>query len=67
MTVKDAVTVLKGAKTIALGYGANAVPFDKEDVLMMDAFGSYKVAEILVDAEGYVEINIATQFVKEGA
>ena len=31
MTVRDAVAVLKTAKKIVLGYGANAVPFEKDE------------------------------------
>ncbi len=65
MTVKEAVRVLKTAKTIVLGYGANAVPFDKDDFLCMDAYGNYAVDEIRADDDGYFEINIAMRPVKE--
>ena len=67
MTVKEAASVLKTAKTIVLGYGANAVPFDKNDPLMVDAFGMYAVDEIRCEGDGYYEVNIKMQFVKEGA
>lgn len=64
MTVKEVVKVLKHAKKIVLGYGANAVPFDKNDVLMMNAFGDYLVDEIRADDDGYYEVNIAVQPIK---
>lgn len=64
MTVKDAVKVLKHAKKIVLGYGANAVPFDRNDALMMDAYGDYLVDEIRADDGGYYEINIAMKPLK---
>lgn len=66
MTVKDAVQVLKTAKTIMLGYGANAVPFDKDDMLMLDAYGKYIVCEIRAEGEDYYEVSIAMQPMKEG-
>lgn len=67
MTVREVCAVLKTAKKIVLGYGANAVSFDKDDLLMMDAYGNYIVDEIRGDADGYYEVNIAMQFIKEGA
>ncbi len=67
MTVKEAASVLKSAKTIALGYGANAITFDKDDPLMMDAYGMYAVDEIRCEGDGYYEVNIKMNFVKEGA
>ena len=67
MTVKEVASVLKTAKTIVLGYGANAVPFDKNDPLMVDAFGKYVVDEIRCEGDGYYEVNIKMQIVKEGA
>lgn len=66
MTVKEAVKVLKKAKKIVLGYGANAVPFEREDPLMMDAYGGYMVDEIRADDGGYYEINIVMVPLKEG-
>lgn len=66
MTVKEAVGVLKTAKTIVLGYGCNAVPFDKDEPLMMDAYGKYVVDDIRSVGENYYEVSIKTQFVKEG-
>jgi hypothetical protein len=66
MTVKEAVNVLKRAKKIVLGYGANAVPFDKDDALMMDAYGSYLVDEIRADDGAYYEINICMRPVRGG-
>lgn len=66
MTVKEVVSALKDAKTVVLGYGANAVPFDKDDLLMMDAYGNYVVFKIQSENGGYYEIEIAIRFVKEG-
>lgn len=67
MTVKEVVNVLKHAKTIVLGYDSNALPFDKNDPLMMDAYGGYLVDEIRADDDGYYEVNIAVRPIKEGA
>lgn len=67
MTVKDVVKALKTAKKIVLGYGANAVPFDPKDMLMMDAYGSYLVDEIRGDEDGYYEISILVQPLKKEA
>ena len=64
MTVKEVTMVLKHAKKIVLGYGANAVPFDKNDALMMDAYGDYLVDEIRADEDGYYEVNIAFRPIK---
>lgn len=66
MTVKEVVKVLKTAKKIVLGYGANAVPFDKDDMLMMDAFSDYIVEEIRCEGEGYYEVNVAMRPMKAG-
>lgn len=66
MTVKDAVKVLKTAKKIVLGYGANAVSFDKDDPLVMDAYGSYMVDEIKCEGDGYYEVNIVMRPVRVG-
>lgn len=46
MTVREAVSVLKSAKAISLFWGEDCIPFDTKNDLLMDAFGSYKVAEI---------------------
>lgn len=67
MTVKDAVKVLKTAKKITLGYGANSIAFEKDDPLMMDAYGDYAVEEICGTEEFYYEIVIAMLPVKVGA
>lgn len=66
MTVKEIVSVLKSAKTISIGYGANAVPFDKDDPLVLDAYGSYVVESVYAPDEDYYEINIAMRPVKAG-
>ncbi len=66
MTVKEVVAALKSAKTIVLGYGANSVPFSKDDMLMMDAYGGYIVDEIKAFEDDYYEINIAMRPIKAG-
>lgn len=65
MTVRDAVKVLKTAKEIKLGYGENAITFDKNDPLMIDAYGDYVVDEICGDSACFYEIGIAMRPVKE--
>lgn len=66
MTVKEAVRVLKTADTICLGYGANAVPFDKSDPLVLEAYGNFVVDDIRCEGDGCYEINIAMRPIKEG-
>ena len=69
MTVKEVVKVLKTAKTIALGWDGNAINFNKNDVLMMDAYGDYLVDNIRAvgaDEDAYYEVNIAMRPVKAG-
>lgn len=66
MTVKEAISVLKSAKTIALGYGDNLVPFDKDNPLSVDAFGCYVVEEIKGGEDEYYEISIAMRPIKVG-
>lgn len=65
MNVREAVKVLKRAKEIKIGWNGNAIDFDKDDLLMMDAYGGYTVDEIAACEEVY-EINIAMRPVKEG-
>ena len=67
MNVREVCSLLKTAKKIVLGYGSSAVPFDKDDMLMMDAYGDYLVSDIEADADGYYEINILVRPVKGGA
>ena len=69
MTVKDAVKVLKLAKKITIGYGANAIPCNVQDPLVLAAFGDYVVESICCvcsDEEEY-EIDLAISPVREGA
>ena len=66
MNVREAVSVLKKAKQIMLAWCGNSIPFDKDDLLMMDAYGKYIVDEIAAHDDIY-EITIAVQPVKEGA
>ena len=71
MTVKEACGVLKYAKKIALGWGETAVPFDKDNMLMMEAYGDFVVDSIRayddIPDQDYYEINIAVRPVKAGA
>lgn len=67
MTVKDAVKVLKQAKKITIGYGANVIPCNVQDLLVLDAFGDYKVESIIAVDEYEYEIDLAISPVKEGA
>ena len=67
MTVREAAKVLKTAKAIMLGYGGNAVQFDKDDALMMDAYGKYVVDEIKCVDDDCYEVNIVMIPMKEGA
>lgn len=70
MTVKDAVSVLKGARTIALGWDGASITFDKSNLLMVDAYGDYIVDSIRAvgdDEEAYYEVNVAMRPVKAGA
>ena len=67
MTVKDAVKVLKQAKKITLGYGANVVMCDVSDPLVLNAFADYVVDEICGVGDDEYEINIAVTPVKECA
>ena len=70
MTVKEACSVLKFAKKIALGWGETAVPFDKDNSLMMEAYGNFVVDSIRayddIPDQDYYEINIAVRPVKAG-
>lgn len=66
MTVKEAISVLKSAKTISLGYGECTIPFDKDNPFSLDAFGKYIISEIKGMEDDYYEISIAMQPVREG-
>lgn len=66
ITVKDAVKVLKTAKTISLSYASSAIPFSADDPLMMDAYGDYLVDDIRGFKEGYYELNIVLRPVRVG-
>ena len=61
MTVKEVVTALKTAEKIVLGYGANALDFDKNNPLALDAYGDYIVDEIQTDDGKYYEVNVAVR------
>lgn len=66
MNVKEAVKLLKRAKEVMIVWNGNAIPFDKDDLLMMDAYGNYAVDEIAATDDVY-EVVIAMRPVKEGA
>lgn len=59
MTVKDAVKVLKTAKKITIGYGANVIPCNVQDPLVLDAFGDYVVDSICGVSDDEYEIDLA--------
>lgn len=68
MTVKQALEVLKNATKVNLGCGANSIPFDKDDPVIVAAFGDFAVDQIACcdsDANEY-EIGIRMVPVKEG-
>lgn len=65
MTVKEAVSVLRKAKDIRIGWNGNSIAFDRNDMLMMDAYGDYIVEEIIGDGNPY-EIGIAMRPIKAG-
>lgn len=67
MTVKDAVKVLKSAKKITIGYGANVIPCNVQDSLVLDAFGDYVVESICGVTDDEYEIDLAIAPVKEVA
>lgn len=70
MTVKDAVSVLKNAKTISLGWDGCAIEFKADNLLMMEAYGNFVVSSIRSvgdDSEAYYEVDIAMSPVKAGA
>lgn len=73
MTVKDAVKVLKRATKIQLIWAGDSLEFNKENALMMAAYGNYVVDEITMgypgesgEEENY-EITVAMQPMKVGA
>lgn len=68
MTVREAVSVLTEAKDIYIGWDGVLTSFDKNDDLMMDAYGSYKVRRICTsgNAEDHAyEISISAMPVRE--
>lgn len=67
MNVREVCGLLKDAKAIVLGYGDRAVKFDKNDDLMVDAYGKYAVEKIRSVGEEEYEIDLLLRPVKEGA
>lgn len=65
-TVREVCGLLKESQKIVIGYGEGAVPLDKNDMLMMAAYGDFMVQSIIGDADGYFEINVLMQPVKGG-
>lgn len=63
MIVKEVVRLLKTAKSISLGYGDNAVKFNPNDALAVEAYGDFVVDEIRCE-DGHYEVNIAMRPVK---
>ena len=66
MIVKEIVKVLKEAKEIMLYYGSDAIPFDRNNPISLDAFGKYVVDEVRGISEDCYEVTIAMRPVKEG-
>lgn len=66
MNVKEATKLLRRAKEVMIVYNGSAVTLDRDDVLMMDAYGNYAVDEIVATGEEFVELIIAMRPVKEG-
>ena len=66
MTVREVIGLLKTAKTIMLGYGASVVPFDKNDMLQMAAYGDYTVDSIIGRGDDYYEVSVLMRPFKEG-
>lgn len=67
MTVKEAVKVLKTAKKIVIGYGANVIPCNVQDPLVLAAFSDYVVESICSVCDDEYEIDLAVAPVKEVA
>ena len=67
MTVKDAVNILPDDGNIDIVYSSIAMPLDKKDPLMLDAYGDYLIDKIqafhLCDQIHY-ELNIVLRPVK---
>lgn len=66
MNVKEAAKLLRRAKEVMIVYNGSAVNLDRDDLLMMDAYGNYAVDEIVATGEEFVELIIAMRPVKEG-
>ena len=69
MNVKEVIGLLKSAKKITVGYGAEYVAMHMDDELMIDAYSRYRVAEIRAlsaEVDAY-ELTIAMQPIMEGA
>lgn len=68
MTVKEAVSVLADAKELYICWDGNLTHFNKDDALMMDAYGCYKVRHICIAGDSMdhaYEIGIAANPVRE--
>jgi hypothetical protein len=65
MTVKEVVKVLKNAQKITIGYGANVIPCNVQDPLVLSAFGDYVIDSICAIGEDEYEIDLAISPVKE--
>lgn len=66
MNVKEAISVLKEAKKIVIGYGINALSFEMDDALAVEAYGGFKVSKIVGYDDGTYEIDVAVLPIREG-
>ena len=66
MNVREVCGLLKDSKSIMLGYGDTAIPLDKNDCIMMDAFGGYAVEKIRSTGDEVYEVDLVLRPVKEG-
>ena len=70
MTVKEAASVLKDAKSFVLGWNGTTIDFAKDNFVMMEAYGDFIVDGIFatgdIDNVCY-ELNLAMRPVKAGA
>jgi hypothetical protein len=66
MTVREAISVLKTAQKIAIGYGSDSIPFNKDNPVSLDAFADYIVDDIKGFGDDYYEVNILMKPVRKG-
>lgn len=66
MNVREVCSLLKKAKAIVLAYGDTVIQFKTEDMLMMDAYGTYRVDEVRSVSEDEYEVSLALRPIREG-